>query len=400
MGQVILKKGRDEPVRRHHPRVFSGAIDTRRSSIDDVQPGDVIDVRDVGGGFLAQGYYNPHSQIRVRLLTWDQNDPVGPAWWRVRIARSIARRDWLATDPDTTCYRLINAENDELPGLVVDRYGDYLVVQALTLGVDVVKQTVVQALVDLLQPAGIYERSDAGVRELEGLADVSGLLYGKALPDLVECRENGMALLVDPYQGHKTGFYLDQRDSRRWILTHPLVQGKRVLNAFSYSGSFGVAAALNGAESVTNVDSSEAALDLVTALMNANKLHDFPVENVPGDVFEVLRYYREMEQTFDAIILDPHKFAHSRGQIAAATRGYKDINLLALELLEPGGLLLPFSCSSHVDADLFQNVVCGASEDAAVHAQIIGWFAQPADHPVLLTFPEGRYLKGLACLVT
>jgi 23S rRNA (cytosine1962-C5)-methyltransferase len=399
-GNIILKSGRERPVKQHHPWIFSGAIDYNRSKLGEIPDGGIVDVRDDGGGFQARGYYNPRSQIRVRIQTWDQNDAIGPAWWRVTMAQAIARRELLRQSKETTAYRLINAENDGLPGLIVDRYGDYLVMQALTLGVDVRKDVIVQALADLAEPKGIFERSDASVRELEGLDNAVGVLWGEEPPNPLTVKENGMTFLVDLHEGHKTGFYLDQRDARHWVRHHPAVAGQAVLNCFSYTGSFGVAAALNGASRLVNVDTSQPALDLAAQNMAANSVNDIDTEYITADVFDFLRDLRDEGERFDLIILDPPKFATSKSQVERATRGYKDINLTAFQLLEPGGLLLTYSCSSHVDADLFQKVVFGASIDAGVHAQIVDWFAQPADHPVLLTFPEGRYLSGLACEVT
>jgi 23S rRNA (cytosine1962-C5)-methyltransferase len=396
---VILKQGREKSVLRRHPWLFSGAIDAARTDLDAVQPGAIVAVRDHEGGFLARGYYNPRSQIRVRLLTWDQDEALGPAWWRVRLARAISRREALAGSENITAYRLVHAESDGLPGLIVDRYGDYLVLQALTLGIEVVKETIVEALADLLDPAGVYERSDADVRHKEGLDDAVGVLWGEAPPASLIITEHGVRHPVDVLGGHKTGFYLDQRESRRWLLTDPAVGGCEVLNAFSYTGGFGACALLNGASHVVNVDSSQAALDLAAQTMALNDLDEAGTECVSADVFQQLRAYRDEERTFDLIILDPPKFASSPRQVKRAARGYKDINLLAFRLLRPGGTLLTFSCSGAVSPDLFQKIVFGASVDAGRDAQIAGWLNQPADHPVLLSFPEGRYLKGLICRV-
>lgn len=399
-GIVILKKGRERPVVQYHPWIFSGSVDRGRTQLDEIQPGEIVEVRDYRGGFLARGYYNPNSQIRVRVLSWDQNEPLGAAWWRVRLARAIAARGALAEREDIDAYRLVNAENDGLPGLIVDRYGDWLVVQVLTLGIETVKDTIVQALVDLVSPRGIYERSDADVRAKEGLQEATGLVWGEAPPNPLVIAEHGMQYPVDVYEGHKTGFYLDQRDSRRWLLTSPEIAGRSVLNCFSYSGAFTACALQNGALSVVSVDASQAALDLSRETLRLNSLEDADVEHVNADVFDQLREYREAERTFDLIILDPPKFAFSAGQVDRASRGYKDINWLAFQLLNPGGILLTFSCSGQIDADLFQKIVFGASVDAGAQAQIVGWLAQPADHPVMLGFPEGRYLKGLICRMT
>lgn len=396
-GQVILKQGREKNLEQLHPWIFSGAIDERRSKLSEVQPGGLIDVRDAGGGFVARGYYNPHSQITVRALTWDQNDAIGPAWWRVRLAHAIAARKGLAQRGDLNGYRLVNAENDGLPGLVVDRYGDYLVLQALTMGIEVAKPAIVEALAGLLKPKGIYERSDVDVRQREGLEDRVGVLWGDAPPNPIEMEEYGLRYLVDVYTGHKTGFYLDQRDSRRWLLSSPEIAGTEVLNCFSYTGAFSICAAKAGAERIVSVDSSEPALETARQTLALNGLDNGQVEHIGADVFDQLRLYRDEGREFDVVILDPPKFAHSQSQVERACRGYKDINLLAFQILRPGGLLITFSCSGLVGADLFQKVVFGASVDAGRQAQIIQWLGQPGDHPILLAFPEGRYLKGIVC---
>ncbi len=398
-GSIILKQGREKNLLLRHPWIFSGAVDSQRSRLADAAPGSIVDVCDSGGGFIARGYYNPASQIVVRALTWDQNEALGPAWWRLRIAQAVRAREALTARGDTDACRLVYAESDGVPGLIVDRYGDFLVLQSLTLGVEVVKPAVVEALAALLKPAGIYERSDVDVRHREGLSDASGVLWGQEPPQPLTLNEFGAVYPVSVQTGHKTGFYLDQRDSRRWLLDHPAVRGAEVLNAFCYTGSFGVCAALNGARSIVNVDSSESALETARHAMAMNRVEHVPAEYIAGDVFHYLRACRDQGRDFDLIILDPPKFAHSQAQLESATRGYKDINLLAFELLRPGGYLLTFSCSGLVDADLFQKVVFGASVDAGVQAQIVGWLSQPADHPVLLAFPEGRYLKGLICRV-
>lgn len=399
-GIVILKQGREKPIVQYHPWVFSGAIDPNRTNLEGVQPGDIVEVRDFRGGFLGLGYWNPDSQIRVRILTWDQNDQIGPAWWRVRLARAIAAREDLANRDDTNAYRLVNAESDGLPGLVVDRYGDWLVIQSLTLGVEVRKGQILDALTGLLAPEGIYERSDVDVRRLEGLEESTGLLAGEMPPNPLVISEFGMQYPVDVFEGHKTGFYLDQKHSRRWVLAEPSIAGRDVLNCFCYTGSLSACAARAGAASITNVDSSQPALEGARETMRLNGLDGVPAEYVAADVFETLREYRDAERSFDLIILDPPKFAHTQRQVERAARGYKDINWLAFQLLRPGGLLLTYSCSGHVSPDLFEKIVFGASVDAGAQAQIIHWFGQPEDHPVLLSFPEGRYLKGLTCRTT
>jgi 23S rRNA (cytosine1962-C5)-methyltransferase len=390
---VTLKQGREKPVLRRHPWVFSGAIAQSPS----VEPGAIVDVRDAGGTFLARGYFNPVSQIRVRLLTWNESETIDSEFWRRRLRSSIARRGEPATSSRTTAYRLVNAEADRLPGLIVDRYGDWLVVQALTAGIEARLGELVDLLVELVGPRGIYERSDEAVREQEGLPLRVGVVAGEPPPeDGIEILENGLRYIVDVIGGHKTGFYLDQRENRRLI--GELANGRRFLNCFSYTGGFSVAAAAGGAVSVTSVDSSEAALLLAERNLALNGLADRPNDTLLlGNVFEVLRGMCAEGERFDLIVLDPPKFAHNAGQIEAACRGYKDINLHALQILEVGGLLATFSCSGLVSADLFQKVVFGAALDAGVEVQILQPLSQGADHPVLLSFPESAYLKGLLC---
>lgn len=393
-GIITLKPGREKPLRNRHPWVFSGAIAHAEGD-----PGSVVDVLDSVGNFLGRGYYNPQSQIHVRILSWDSDEPIDTDFWKRRLARALEGRTALSQQPDLDAYRLVHAESDDLPGLVVDRYGDILVLQTLTLGIERVKSLLVDLLAELCEPIGIFERSDVDVRKKEGLAPASGLLWGQAPPQQLEIHEHGLRYWVDVYTGHKTGFYLDQRESRKWLLTEAPFAGAEVLNAFSYTGSFAVCAGIREAARVVNIDSSEEALALAQQNTILNQLDHVPVEYVRANVFEQLRIWRETLQRFDIIILDPPKFVYSPRQIQQATRGYKDINLLAFQLLRPGGLLITFSCSGLVSADLFQKIVFGASVDAGREAQIIHRLEQPADHPVLLSFPEGQYLKGLVCRV-
>ena len=395
---MVLKPRREESVLRRHPWVFSGAVSRTEG---EPLPGDVVEVRSAHGEHLGQGYYNPASNIVVRLLTWGAEEVIDGAFWRRRLAESIARRAALAADAATTAYRLVYAESDGLPGLIVDRYGEWLVYQSLTLGMDALKGEVVAALVEAAAPRGIYERSDVDVRVQEGLDPAVGLLYGEEPPERIEILENGLRFLVDVRTGHKTGAYLDQRENRRRLATY--CRGAEVLNAFSYTGGFGVYAAAAGARRVINLDSSADALALAEenlALNNAAlSSAAAEVESIAGDAFQVLRRFRDQARTFDVIVLDPPKFAFSRRQVDSATRGYKDINLLAMRLLRPGGTLATFSCSGVVSEDLFQKVVFGASLDAGREVRILERLAQGPDHPVLLTFPEAAYLKGFICRV-
>ena len=394
MAKVLLRRGREKPVLNRHPWIFSGAIKRIEGEVTD---GEVVVVVDYRGRFLAWGYLNRRSQITVRLLTWDEDEVIGEDFWRRRLERAFASRQALADDPSTDAYRLVNAESDLLPGLVLDRYGDYLVVQFLTLGIERWKAELVSLLADLLKPRGIYERSDVEVRKKEGLAPVSDLLHGEEPPDLVEVTENGHRFLVDVKAGHKTGFYLDQRENRQKLARY--CRDREVLNCFAYTGAFAVYAAAAGAGRITNVESSAEALELARRNVALNGFADRDDEYVEGDVFQVLREYRDQGRTFDLIILDPPKFAYSQDQVKSACRGYKDINLLAMQLIALGGILFTFSCSGLVSPDLFQKVLFGASVDAARDVQIIEKLSQASDHPILLSFPESEYLKGFVCRV-
>jgi 23S rRNA (cytosine1962-C5)-methyltransferase len=392
-GVVRLKPGKEKPVRQGHPWVFSGAIATVDGS---PAPGDIVDVRDARDGWLARGYYNPRSQIVVRLLTWDRDEPVDDAFWRRRLGEASVRRSALASDPRISAYRLAYAESDRLPGLVVDRYDDWLVVQFLTLGVESRRDALLSALRDLFSPRGIVDRSNVAVRMQEGLPVRTGAGWGEPPPADLIILEDGLRFPVDLAGGQKTGFYLDQRENRRIVASH--AAGRRVLNAFSFTGAFGVYALAAGAAHVTNLDSSVDALEGAEAALRLNGYDpDVQADAIAGDVLQVLRDWRDSGRTFDLIILDPPKFARNRGDLPGALRGYKDINMQALKLLTPGGILATFSCSGLVDNDLFQKVVFGASADAGRDAQIIARLSQGPDHPILLSFPEGEYLKGLLC---
>jgi len=388
--RVVLKAGREKPVRNAHPWVFSGAIDRIAGHAPN---GDTIDVVDADGEFLARGLLNRQSQIVVRLFTWTSGEDLDLARITARIAAADARRQ-RDLPPGTTAYRAVFSESDGLPGLVVDRYGNVLVIQISTLGLQRRKESVVAALNAVFAPTAIIERADAETHAREGLATTNGTLSGDP-PSELEITEHGLRFSVDLVRGQKTGFYLDQRENRRRVAAY--CAGARVLNCFAYTGSFAAYAAANGAEQVINVDSAAEALRVAETNMTLNGFTRPKDEYLTGDVFRVLREYRERDERFDVIILDPPKFAHSADQVQRATRGYKDINLIALQLLRPGGILATFSCSGAISADLFQKVVFGASVDAKRPAQIVERLTQAPDHPVLLSFPESEYLKGLVC---
>lgn len=393
---VTLKPGREKPVRQRHPWIFSGAIQRFAPSVSN---GDIVEIYTSDGKWLARGYCNRVSQIQVRILTWDEEETIDEDFWRRRIETAIAGRAALAADPTTTVYRLINAESDYLPGLTVDRYGDYLVMQVGTLAIDQRKAKLAALLLDATGAVGIIERSEAGIRRKEGLNDTEGLLAGEGPDLLTEVHENGFRFAVDLWEGQKSGFYADQRSNRRQVAHY--CAGRRVLNGFSYTGAFGVYALAAGADYVVNVDTSVDALTVGEKNLRRNGFDpDQLSESIAGDLFAILRDWREEGiEPFDLIILDPPKFAQSRANVDRALRGYKDINLLAMQLLKPGGILATFSCSGLVSADLFQKVIFGAAVDAGRSVQILEWRHQDTDHPVAVTFPEGEYLKGLICRV-
>lgn len=393
-GTVILKPGKEKPVVQKHPWVFSGAIARVQG---DPADGDVVLIADSRGQPLALGGYNSRSQIRVRVWTWNPDEAVDAAFFAERLRKSAERREPLRVSNHTTAYRVVNAESDFLPGVVVDRYGEFLAVQILTLTAERWRDEIVDALVQLFHPAGIYERSDVDVRHKEGLKPLAGPMWGKEPPDTVEILEHARKFLVDIKRGQKTGFYLDQRDNRRRIAQY--AADRDVLNCFCYTGGFSVYAAAGGALRIVNVDTSRDALALAQRNMALNGLAVADDEYVEGDVFQVLRAYRDAGRTFDLVVLDPPKFAMSQAQVQAATRGYKDINLLAMQVLRPGGILATFSCSGLVSPDLFQKVVFGASVDAGRAVQILEKLTQASDHPILLSFPESEYLKGFICRV-
>jgi 23S rRNA (cytosine1962-C5)-methyltransferase len=417
--ELILKKGRDKPVRQRHPWIFSGAVQQMPEmappspDAEPIQNEDIVAVLDHAGNFLAWGYFNPASQICVRLLSWDANERIDGDFWYARLRNAITRRGTLPnatgagvaeTTGATDIYRLVNAESDYVPGLVVDRYADYLVMQVGTLGMERRKQHMAAMLQELTGCKGIVERSDMAVRRSEGLAAVDGFLAGDAPPTPLHVREHGLHFAVDLLAGQKTGFYIDQRENRRRVAS--FCRGKQVLNGFSYTGAFAVHALAAGATHVTNVDSSIDALELGEENLRLNSFDpDHQSENIAGDAFEVLRDWRDLDlpaarAQFDVIVLDPPKFAHAKRHLDRALRGYKDINLLALQLLKPGGILATFSCSGLVSGELFQKVVFGAAVDAQRDVQILEWLHQAPDHPVAITFPEGAYLHGLLCRVT
>lgn len=392
---IILKPKREKSLLNRHPWVFSGAV----ARIDgQPRPGDTVDVLAADGRWLARGAYSPHSQIRVRAWSFEQTEAIDPGFFQRRLQQALDLRRQNLADTHTNACRLVAGESDGLPGLIVDRYDRWVVCQFLSTGTERWKSIIVECLDDLVPNLlGIYERSDVDIRKKEGLVLATGRLSGAEPPDQVDIQENGCRYRVDVKNGHKTGFYLDQRDNRACVAAY--AKGADMLNGFAYTGSFAVAALKAGAAHVVNIDASASALELARAHVALNDLDSARVDHVIGDVFNLLRRYRADDRTFDVIVLDPPKFVHAKGALMRASRGYKDINRLAFELLRPGGTLFTFSCSGLMGRDLFQKIVADAALDAGRHAVILHWLNQSPDHPTALNFPEGSYLKGLVCRV-
>jgi 23S rRNA (cytosine1962-C5)-methyltransferase len=392
MNKLILKPGREKSLKRRHPWVFSGAI---ASVQDDPEQGETVEVRSSSGELLAMAAYSPHSQIRARVWCWDERD-VDSGFFARSIEHAAAARSALAIDRAGDALRLVHAEADGLPGVIADRYGDTAVVQLLSAGADRWREAIADGLCGLPNIVRVWERSDADAREIEGLKPRSGLLRGEPLSGAPVITEHGVRFKIEIDAGHKTGFYLDQRDNR--LLLRGLAAGQDVLDCFCYTGAFAINAALGGAKSVMAVDSSSLALE--TARTNAQLNRITAVEWIEGDVFQLLRRLRDQGRTFGVIVLDPPKFAPTAAHAERAARAYKDINLLAFKMLRSGGHLMTYSCSGGVSADLFQKVVAGAALDAGVVTRIESWLHAAADHPVALNFPESEYLKGLLCRIS
>ncbi len=394
MHSVKLKKGKEKAVRQLHPWVFSGAIDQIKGKPEN---GDIIMVIDSNNDFLAYGFFNSKSRVAVRLLEWNLETEINESWWRRKIKIAVKHRDELNTE-DTNTYRLIFSEADFLPGLIVDRYADFLSVQILTSGIENIKHIILDELQELLSPKGIFDRSDASARAHEGMeASSGGILLGTEPPEFVSVKENGIFYQVNIAEGQKSGFYCDQRDNRKWVADH--VKGKKVLDCFSYSGGFSLNAMAKGAKEVISVDSSAPALDTLKRNMEINDFNSIPHRLIQSDVNKQLRAFKEVNEKFDVIILDPPKYAPSRSALTKASRAYKDLNRMAMLLLNEGGLLATYSCSGAVDISMFKQIIAWAALDAGKEVQFIQQFSQPADHPVRSSFPEGEYLKGLLCRV-
>lgn len=391
MHKLILKPGREKSLKRRHPWVFSGAVARVQGNPG---PGETVEVRSASGETLAVAAYSPTSQIVARVWDWKER-AIDGAFFNMRISQAVEQRRTLLDTGATDAVRLVHGESDGLPGVVADRYGDTVVLQLTSAGAERWREAIADAVLEASGAARVWERSDAEVRELEGLSPVTAALRGAREPTRIAVTENGLKFQVDLEHGHKTGFYLDQRDNRARVRS--LARGRDVLDGFCYSGGFALNAMAGGARSVTALDSSAEALALARGNAGLNGLAG--VDWIEGDVFQLLRKFRDGARHFDLIVLDPPKFAPTAAHVAKAARAYKDINLLAFKLLRPGGLLVTFSCSGGVSADLFQKIIAGSALDAGVQAQIIERLGPGTDHPIALNFPEGDYLKGLVCRV-
>ncbi len=390
MNTVTLKPDRDFTLQKKHPWIFSGAVAKVEGHPEN---GETVRIVNSKGAFLAFGAYCPNSSIAVKVWSFDGKETVDSAFFERRIETAFRLRQGVFSGNLPEAFRLINAESDGLPGLIADKFGEFIVCQFTGAGAEFHRKEIAEIL-GKYAGKGIYERSDVESRQKDGLELRTGVLSGEMPPDRLEFTENGIRFQCDVKQGHKTGFYLDQRFNRREVMD-AAAGAEAVLNCFSYTGGFGLAALRGGAKHVTNVDTSEPALR--EACGNA-VLNGFPgeaFETVCADVFQYLRLCRDSRKIFDLIVLDPPKFAESYTHKEKAARGYKDINLLAMKLLRPGGKLFTFSCSGAMDDLLFGKVVESAALDAGVDFRVVKWLSQGPDHPVSATFPEGRYLKGL-----
>jgi len=384
MAEVRLTKGKHARILDGHPWIYANEI---LEVAGETAPGNIIDVRDYAGEFMGRGYLNPRSQISVRLLT-REDESIDKTFFAGRLQRALNYR--LQVMPGQSSYRLVHAEADFLPGLIVDKFGDYLVFQTLALGIDLWKDTIVSLLQEMLSPKGIYERNDAPVRELEGLEQLTGFA-SEPFDTLVEIEENGLRVLVDIQRGQKTGYFLDQRENRSAVRRYS--PGRSVLDCFCYSGGFSLNAAAGGAAEVLGIDQAESALDLARANALENKATACSFEQ--GNAFDVLRQMQKQGRAFDMVILDPPAFAKSRSALSGAVRGYKEINLRALKILRPGGILASCSCSHHLSEEMLFEIVREAASDTGVVLRLIEKRGAAPDHPVLVPAPETGYLKCL-----
>jgi 23S rRNA (cytosine1962-C5)-methyltransferase len=392
---IFLEAGKEHAVLHQHPWIFANTVARYEGKVG---LGTTVSVFNDAKKLIGRAAYSPHSQIRARMWTWDPEEPIDHAFFKRKIASAIEHRQrWVK---DTNAIRLIFGEADGLPGLVVDQYDKLLVCQFLSAGADHWKEVIVQILAQQTGCESIYERSDAAVRQREGLELHTGLLFGKPPEPEVLVQENGIAYLVDPVNGHKTGFYIDQRDNRRLVME--LAENRSVLNMFSYTGGFSLAALKGGAKQVTSVDSSGDALAIAKKQTKLNQFDEDRATWLDQDAFETLKSLRVAEQYFDLIVLDPPKFAPSAAHLPKAIRAYKEINRTAMQMVEKSGLILTFSCSGAMDMETFEKTIFMASKEASSHQKtgdlkfrVLKRLTSGLDHPKLTCFPEGDYLKGL-----
>lgn len=392
MDRIVLKPGRERSLQRRHPWVFSGAVERVEGTPG---PGDTVELRSTQGGFLGWGAYSPKSQISARVWEWREGIHIDREFFAQRLDRAIARRHRGETTDPLQAVRLVHGEADHLPGIVVDRFGDWIVLQLSSTGAWRWRSEIAELVSSITGVAQVFERSDADVLALEGLEARVGPIAGGEPAGPVAIEENGLRFEVDPRHGHKTGFYLDQRDNR--ALLREWSAAREVLDCFCYTGGFAANALAGGAARVTAIDSSAEAIGAARRHLRVNSLPEDRAELIEGDVFALLRKFRDQARKFDVIVLDPPKFAPTAAHAEKAARAYKDINLWALKLLRTDGVLFTFSCSGGVQRELFQKIVAGAASDAGVDVRVLRHLSASADHPVSLAFPEGEYLKGLLC---
>ncbi len=385
MPKLHLKPQRDRSVRRFHPWIFSGAV----ARCDGAKEPGLVEVIAANGEFLGRGFYNPNSQIFCRMLTW-QDEAIDTEFFQHKIGAAYRIRRRLIDTNATNAFRVINAEGDGLPGLIVDRYADYLVVQISTLGMAHFRNEIIAALQNVMQPQGIFERSTGAALNEEGLQPVTQTLAGNEPPGSLQIRENNLLFEVNIHEGQKTGFFLDQRENRVWA--GRICAGRKLLNGFGYTGAFSVYARHGGAQRVVTVDSSAPAIEMAKRNFALNQFKVTPEDFVAADLFH---YLRSNTQKFDFIILDPPAFAHRQKDVDNAARAYKDINLQAMKIIEPGGLLLSCSCSQPMAPELFQKILFSAAADAKRAVRILGQSSHALDHPINIYHPEGRYLQAM-----
>lgn len=390
MQKVFLLKGKEKPVLHHHNWVYSGAIAKQDKGIG---KGDMVMVCNSEGKFLAYGYYNEDSKIRVRLLEWDENVEINEAWWEEKIRNAYTLRKERLENEDTNAYRVIFSEGDALPGLIVDKYDEYLSVQFLTAGLELRKEMIVSILQKVIPVKGIYERSDSTARTLEGLGMSVGVLYGEKPPSNLLVKENGLLVNTQIVEGQKSGYFLDQRENRKKVAAY--TKGLKVLDCFSYTGGFSLNARKAGATEVWSVDSSASATEALSSNYKNNQLDCNEEHVITNDVFQFLRAAQQKNQHWDVIILDPPKLAPNRQNLPKAERAYKDLNLQAMLLMKSGDILATFSCSGSLSLEHFKQILAWAATDAGKELQFLEDLGHPVDHPVRAAFPESYYLKGV-----